>query len=181
MSATSDNAFGLGLARTEVRLRSHDSRWEQAYRETEARLVAVVGHLVVAIEHIGSTAVPGLAAKPILDIALAFPDRTRLDQASARLDAAGYEWRGDSGDAGGVVFVAGPESARVAHLHLVLSVDPQWQRYLRFRDLLRRDREVRRGYEELKTGLAERFPEDRVAYTDGKDRFVRETLAASEG
>jgi hypothetical protein len=67
-----------------------------------------VGSLPVAIEHVGSTAVPGLVAKPILDIALAFPDRASLDEAASRLSVAGYEWRGDFQDEGGVVFVEGP-------------------------------------------------------------------------
>lgn len=177
----SGDGFGLGLPRAEVGLRAHDSRWESAYRETEERLQALIGELVVAIEHIGSTAVPGLIAKPILDIALAFPDRASLDQAALRLGAEGYEWRGDSGDKGGVVFVDGLEARRIAHLHLVEIADPQWERYVRFRNLLRRDADVRRRYEALKLELAERFPRDRLAYTDGKDRFVRESLDALEG
>ena len=135
-----------------------------------------MGSLPVAIEHVGSTAVPGLVAKPILDIALAFPDLASLDEAASRLSGAGYEWRGDFQDEGGVVFVEGPDSARTVHLHLVERDDPQWDRYVRFRDLLRCDREVRVRYEAVKLELAARFPHDRAAYTDGKDGFIREAL-----
>lgn len=174
-------AYGLGLARSETVLRSYDVRWEEAYRANEARLRAIVGSLAVAIEHIGSTAVPGLVAKPILDIALAFPDRASLDEAATQLSRAGYEGRGDFRAAGGVVFVEGPESARTAHLHLVERDDAQWGKYVRFRDLLRGDHEIRAQYESVKVGLAARFPRDRVAYTDGKDEFIREVLKLSDG
>jgi GrpB-like predicted nucleotidyltransferase (UPF0157 family) len=172
----SGDTYGLGLARSETALRPHDLRWADAYRTTETRLRGVVGHLLVAIEHVGSTAVPGLVAKPILDVALAFPDRASLDGAAARLSLAGFEWQGDFGEAGGVVLVEGPDSARTAHLHLVERDDPQWGRYVRFRDLLRSDREIRARYEAVKLELAARFPHDRTAYTDGKDGFIREAL-----
>src|SRR5262249_51785190 len=95
--------YGLGLSRTEVALRPYDMRWEEAFRRTEARLRGIVRSDAVAVEHIGSTAVPGLAAKPVLDVALAFPDRVSLDLAAGRLAAAGYERRGDFGDTGGVI------------------------------------------------------------------------------
>jgi GrpB-like predicted nucleotidyltransferase (UPF0157 family) len=177
----SRSGYGLGLARSETILRPYDVRWEEAYRTTEARLREIVGSLAIAIEHVGSTAVPGLVAKPILDIALAFPDRATLDEAATQLSLAGYEWRGDVREAGGVVFVEGPESVRTAHLHLVERDDPQWDRYVRFRDLLRTDREIRVEYEGVKVGLAARLPHDRAAYTDGKDEFIREALKPPEG
>lgn len=172
--------YGLGLARSETALRAHDVRWEEAYRTTETRLRGIVGDLPVAIEHVGSTSVPGLIAKPILDIALAFADRASLDQAATQLSLAGYEWRGDFRDSGGVVFVEGPEFARTVYLHLVERDDPQWDRYVRFRDLLRTDRALRVQYEAVKLELAARYPHDRTAYTDGKDRFIRQALKPPE-
>jgi GrpB-like predicted nucleotidyltransferase (UPF0157 family) len=141
--STGRGEFGLGLSRSETALRGHDERWQEAYRATAVRLRAIVGNLPVAIEHVGSTAVPGLPAKPILDVALNFRNRASLDETVRRLAVAGYEWRGDFGEAGGVIVVEGPEDARIVYLHLVEGDDPQWHKYLRFRDRLRVDTELR--------------------------------------
>jgi GrpB-like predicted nucleotidyltransferase (UPF0157 family) len=100
---------------------------------------------------------------------------------ATQLSAAGYELRGDFRDKCGVVFAEGPESARTALLHLVEADDAQWDRYVRFRDLLRCDRELRVRYERLELELAARFPHNRDAYTDGKDGSIRDALSRSDG
>ena len=128
------------------------------------------------IEHVGSTAVPGLIAKPVVDVAIAYANRDALATIRAALATAGYEDRGDQGDAGGRMFVKGPPSCRTHHLHLVSANSRQWRGYLAFRDALRADQTLRRRYAALKIELAGRFAEDRAAYTDGKDAFVRGVL-----
>jgi GrpB-like predicted nucleotidyltransferase (UPF0157 family) len=168
---------GLGLARERVVVRPYDGRWPRAFADEEARLRALVGALARAIEHVGSTAVAGLAAKPVLDVAIAYADRSALAAMRALLAQAGYEDRGDQGERGGVVVVKGPPACRTHHLHLVAAESAQWRSYLAFRDALRRDPSLRSRYAALKEELAARFPDDRVAYTDGKDEFVASTLA----
>ena len=123
-----------------------------------------------------SAAVPDLPAKPT-DLAIAVRDHG--SELVRRLVAA-VPRRGDAGSDGGYLLVkeALPE-VRTAHLHLVLSEDPQWQHYLQFRDTLRRDAEVRCRYARLKRDLAARFPDDRKRYTRGKHAFIREVLAGS--
>lgn len=176
-TAPSDDSLGLGLSRAVTIVCSYDARWPRAFDEEAARLLSILGTLSDGIEHIGSTAVPGLAAKPVLDVAIAFAGRGMLEEAVRRLSQQGYEWRGDSGDAGGVLVVKGPEPARTYYLHLVELDDPQWRRYLLFRDALRLDPRLRDRYAALKLELAERFPSDRLAYVDGKSSFIQETLA----
>jgi GrpB-like predicted nucleotidyltransferase (UPF0157 family) len=95
------------------------------------------------------------------------------------LSAAGYEFRGDLGDDGGVVFAKGPESSRTHYLHLVPAGSVQWFDYVAFRDGLRENQTLRDEYAALKKELAARFPLDRPSYQKGKERFVEETLAAS--
>ena len=113
---------------------------------------------------------PGLLAKPILDLAVL---RRRGTDVIERLAALGYEFRGDAGDEGGLVFVLSDRPLhRIAHVHVVSDGDPQWSRYLAVRDRLRADPAARAAYAELKLELAARFPRDRPAYTAGKDAFI---------
>jgi GrpB-like predicted nucleotidyltransferase (UPF0157 family) len=103
-----DQALGLRSGTTSIR--EYDTRWSHEFEREAATLRSILGELVSKIEHIGSTAVPGLASKPVLDVALAFASTAELAEARRLLKAAGYEDRGDQGDNGGVVFAKGPPS-----------------------------------------------------------------------
>jgi GrpB-like predicted nucleotidyltransferase (UPF0157 family) len=137
-----------------------------------------IGHLVLDIQHVGSTAVPGLAAKPIIDIAVAVASLVDVQRCRPLLIALGYLDRGDAGREGGYVFVKErvPE-VRTHHLHMVTIDDPQWANYLSFRDRLRADAALRKEYAALKWKLQERFACDRQGYTAAKDAFIRRVLA----
>jgi len=95
------------------------------------------------------------------------------------LEAAGYDDRGDCGSEGGVIVAKGPRSRRTHMLHLVQVTDPQWIRWLTFRDALQRDDTRRREYAALKINLAARFPLDRASYVEGKRAFIEETIASN--
>lgn len=172
----------VGLGRHTVEVVEHDPAWADLF-EREARAIwYATGELAAGVEHVGSTAVPGLAAKPILDVAVAVSDTGAIAEVVKRLVAAGYIDRGDAGRNGGYLLVR--ESApdvRVAHVHIVCRDDDQWRSYLAFRDLLRRDPEVRAQYAELKRTLAARFPHDRRAYTAGKEAFIRRVHLTCNG
>jgi GrpB-like predicted nucleotidyltransferase (UPF0157 family) len=155
-----------------VVVREYDSRWPVEFDRERAALAHLLDRVVERIEHVGSTAVPELAAKPLIDIALGFAGPALLDEGRARLLAAGYEDRGDLGEKGGVVVTKGTPSERTHIIHLVLVQSDQWRRFLTFRDALRADPTVRDEYATLKRGLARQFPDDREAYTGGKAPFV---------
>lgn len=148
-----------------------------AFDRLARRLESALGELAIAVEHVGSTAVPGLAAKPILDVAVGLAPGTCTENVMVALEPLGLIHRGDKGDSGGVLFVMEdkPEH-RLAHIHVVGYGDGQWRRYLRVRDRLRADPDARAAYAALKQDLAERFPDDRASYTAGKDSFLA-TLA----
>jgi GrpB-like predicted nucleotidyltransferase (UPF0157 family) len=167
----------LGLARSVIVLRCHDPRWEDAFQREAELLGRHLEGLVSGVEHIGSTAVAGLIAKPILDVAVAFDDPRLVPEIERVLIGLGYEYRGDAGEQGGHVFVRGPDSSRTHHLHLVGAGSAQWRRYLAFRDALRADAGRRESYAALKQALAARYASDRAAYSNGKDEYVRRTLA----
>jgi GrpB-like predicted nucleotidyltransferase (UPF0157 family) len=166
----------LGVRQGGTQLRAYDARWAEEFEREAARLAELLSSFMPEIEHVGSTAVPGLAAKPLLDIALGFRDRADLESARATLGAAGYEDRGDLGPTGGVVLAKGPHSCRTHLLHLVESSDVQWKRWTSFRDALRRDPNLQAAYSALKADLASRFPLDRATYTEGKRRFIDRSL-----
>ena len=163
----------LGLKRHTVRVVAHRAEWQELYKRERRSLLERVGHLVVDVQHVGSTAVPGLAAKPIIDIALSVCSTEVIARLRRPLGELGYIDRGDAGGDGGYIFVkeSAPE-VRTHHLHVVAIDDPQWRDYLLFRDKLRADETLRRRYTELKKALQERFADDRKGYTKAKKGFI---------
>ena len=115
----------------------------------------------------------GLLAKPIIDIAVLLAPEVNSDTVIATIESLGYEYRGDAGGEGGLVFVldARPR-VRVAHLHVIAHGDAQWDRYLAFVERLRTDPDARAAYGGVKRQLAAAHPDDRQAYTNGKSDIV---------
>lgn len=163
----------LGLRSGTAEVRPYDSRWPAEFTREHAWLDATLAAFVEGIEHIGSTSVPGLPAKPALDIAVASQDPDRLHPL---LESLGYGDRNDLGARGGVVYAKGPREARTAYLHVVAAGDIQWRRWLDFRDLLRRDPQLRDEYGRLKQALSAAHTHDRAAYRAGKSRFIHPLL-----
>ena len=162
----------LGLTKAQVRLAEADPRWPAAYEYLAAVLRAALGDSATAIMHVGSTAVPDLPAKPILDIAVRLAPHAEAEHVIGVCEAQGYEFRGDHGDEGGLLFVLEDRpSRRLAHVHCVHNDDSQWQRYLAVRDRLCSDPAMRDTYAALKRELEDQHPSDRAAYTSGKASF----------
>lgn len=160
----------VGLEHGKVRLSPYSDEWPRLYESEELRIRKHLGRHLVDIQHIGSTAVPGMAAKPIIDIAVQVPedaDPVALTRAMAR---AGYGYKGEHGLPGREFYVRGDPPA--FHLHLVPAGSPHWRYWLGFRDLLRSDAQSRAAYQEFKTKLAAEFPDNRDAYTAAKDPFI---------
>ena len=171
MSPDDPGLPAIGLRRGTVAVREYDPRWQIEYGREAAILAELLGSSVL-IEHVGSTAVPNLAAKPLIDIAVGFENREALNEGRRRLREADYDDRGDFGDRGGVILAKGPEDDRTHLLHLVEARDPQWRRYLDFRDALRSDTALRDEYGSLKSELAKTYWLDREAYLAGKVPFI---------
>lgn len=170
----------LGLAYGTVKVVAYDPAWAHAYGQERARLAQALPPQGALIEHIGSTSVPGLPAKPILDIAVLVQGIDDVPAMHKALLDLGYIYRGDKGQDGGHVYVfdAKPQ-VRTTHVHLIVEADPQWQAYLQFRDALRSDDETRQAYARLKADLAMQYPDNRRAYTGGKTTFVNQVLAGT--
>jgi GrpB-like predicted nucleotidyltransferase (UPF0157 family) len=176
----------LGLEAGVVRLVASDPAWPALFAAEAARLrgalagapgSAADGPLPIALEHIGSTAVPGLAAKPVLDLLAGYPGGAPVAPYVRALEAAGYVHRGEQGIPGREFFRRG--TPRAYHLHLAVMGGAFWREHLAFRDALRDDPVLRDAYAALKWALARRHPRDREAYTEGKTAFVRRAVAAA--
>ena len=157
-----------------VRVVPYDTRWPAQYEAEARRIRDAVDDVGVRIHHIGSTAVPGLRAKPIIDILLEVSDLAALDARSHRLEALGYEAKGEFGIPGRRYFRRDNElGVRTHQVHAFVAGGPQADRHLAFPDYLISHPEVAQAYGDLKRELAERFPSDIDAYMDGKDSFVK--------
>jgi GrpB-like predicted nucleotidyltransferase (UPF0157 family) len=159
-------------ART-VEVVDYDPAWPDHFRRLSTELKRVLGDKVVKIEHGGSTSVPGLAAKPIIDIwaALGFPIHSEDIEAMA---AIGYEYLGEAALEDQDFFVRLAEP--VCHLHCYPAGHPEWNRHIAFRDWLRANPDGAAAYARLKRDLAIRFAADRLAYTEAKSDFIEAAL-----
>jgi GrpB-like predicted nucleotidyltransferase (UPF0157 family) len=168
---------------TRVVIAPYDPRWPRAYEQERDAILGAIGDRVVAIEHVGSTSVPGLAAKPIVDVMAGL---RRLEEAEACLEplaAIGYTFvaaalRALPDDRYFERWTEGFEQGtEVAHLHLTEYGAPFWRDHVRFRDLLRARPETAAAYERLKRELARRHTWA-ASYTPAKTEFIRSVLAA---
>jgi len=156
-----------GPERLVVGLAEHDDRWARAYREHRRRILAALAPAPVSVEHIGSTAVPGLAAKPIVDIAVAVEDVTAEEDYLEPLLAAGYVLRVREP---GHRLVRTP--SRDTHVHVYGRGDPALAEYLLLRDHLRTDAADRSLYESTKRDLLRRSWDDVNACSDAKTEVI---------
>lgn len=155
----------------------HDPRWSEEFRREAGRLRAILGDLVVGVEHIGSTAIRGASAKPIVDVLLIVRHIEAMDAHNARMRAEGYVPRGEQGIPGRRFFVRGTLELRTHHVHAYQCDSPEIHRHLAFRDYMNAHPDEVSAYSRLKEELALRYPEDARAYSAGKERFVREAEA----
>lgn len=171
--------MSLGLESGTVRVVPYDAAWPRLFSEEADRIRGVVGELPLTLEHTGSTAVPGLAAKPILDVLGGHPPDADLPSYIAAIERAGYVYRGEQGIPGRHFFRRG--DPRSYHLHLAVRDGSFWRDHLTFRDALRGDSLLRDEYAALKLSLAKEYPRDREAYIAAKTMFVRAVLAGEPG
>ncbi len=164
----------------EVHISAHDPRWAARFAAERNRLLDLLPGRFTAIEHIGSTAVPALAAKPIIDILAGVGTLSEADALLEPLCAHGYEtsagFNATLPDRRWLMRHA--FGRRTHHLHLVVFGGPQWVLHLQFRDLLRSDAAIASRYEALKNELAAQHRHDREAYTRAKTAFINEVSRA---
>ncbi len=159
----------------QITVEDYDPHWPEEFEMLRSRIALVLDELANAIEHVGSTAVPGLAAKPIIDIDILLRSVSALPTVCTRLGSLGYEHRGDLGVAGREAFRT-PPGQFAHHLYVCPPGSQEYSRHIAFRDYLRSHPEDASAYAALKRNLADEFATDREAYNQGKTEFVRQIL-----
>ena len=158
-----------------VIIQDYDPRWPHLFEALRSRIESVIHGMAAAVEHVGSTAVPGLAAKPVIDIDVLLRSDTDLPVVIARLASIGYEHRGDLGVTGREAFRT-PPSDVPHHLYVCPSNSSEYKRHILFRDYLRAHPVDANSYASLKRELVRTLGHDREAYTKAKSGFVAEIL-----
>ncbi|GII39050.1 hypothetical protein Pph01_40530 [Planotetraspora phitsanulokensis] len=155
----------------------YDPKWPEIFETLRRRLKAQLGDLAWRIEHVGSTAVPGLSAKPIVDLDVVIHSRDDLAEVITALRRLGYAHEGDGGIQGREMFTT-PADAPAHHLYVCATGNRELARHLVFRDLLRADPMTARAYAALKADLAARFRSDRRGYSEAKTAFIEQALCS---
>lgn len=150
----------------------HNPNWVNEFKSESKKLQDLLGDIISHIHHIGSTAVPNLMAKPIIDIMLDIRDLDRLDTKSAGMKNLGYEVVGEGGITGRRYFRKGGDN-RTHQIHAFKSGDPNLIRHLVFRDYLKAHKKIAEEYGKLKLSIALRCNNDIEQYCDEKDDFVK--------
>ena len=161
-----------------VTLSAYSPLWPAIFEFERGRLLAILGEDAALVEHIGSTAVPGLGAKPIIDVMLGVADLAMIERRIPQLEADGYRYvpQFEKSMPERRYFVKTNGQPGHFHVHAVVLGSTFWKRHLAFRDALRADAKLAAQYWKLKQHLAARYPNDRELYTDGKSAFIREVL-----
>lgn len=152
----------------------HDSRWRVLFERGASELMEILGAGVVAIHHVGSTAIPNISAKPIIDVLVEVRDIERIDDFNREMIDRGYLPKGEFGISGRRFFIKGDEEQRSHHIHVFQVGHPAIARHLAFRDYMIAHPEEAKAYSRLKEELARKFPHDIEGYMAGKDDFIKE-------
>jgi len=152
----------------------YDLIWPDVYRAEVAQISLVIGTNLASAHHIGSTAVPGLAAKPTIDILLVVRDVDLLDACHGAMAELGYQAKGEHGIPGRRYFQKLDGDVHLVYIHAFKTGHPEIVRHINFRDYLVAHPETAQAYQDLKKQLAVRFKFAPAQYTSGKDAFIRE-------
>ena len=169
--------MSIGMKRGTVYLEPHQTEWESTAEETIQTLKSILGSIAADIQHIGSTSIRTISAKPIIDIAVAVNDFDDILSKRDELERNGIIYRFQESPKQ-LLFVMGDfeKDTRSHHIHIVLYDSDEWNNYINFRDYLNSNIKAAREYESVKLRLAEQYSNDRIAYTDGKQEVMDKLL-----
>lgn len=166
----------IGLKRGTVKLVSYNPKWKTSFEREKKRIQKALGNLAISIEHVGSTAIPELSAKPIIDIAIIVKSIKSPGKLVRILESLGYEFKKDDDVLGRLFFTKGPESKRTHYIHVVKFKGKEWKKLTLFRDYLLSHKQAIQKCSGLKNKLAKDYALDRKSYTSGKNEFIRDII-----
>jgi len=153
----------------------YDPRWPDVFHELSTRVSDVLEDVALTVAHVGSTSVVGLAAKPIIDMDVVVRCEADVARAIELLARLGYNHIGNQGIPGREAFST-PSGLPDHHLYICVESSEEYRRHIAFRDYLRDNLDALTEYAALKRALAERYRDDREAYTEGKSEYIEAVL-----
>ncbi len=169
----------IGLKRGVVKLVPHQKEWANIFEQERKSLNKRLGDNI-KIEHVGSTSIPGIESKPIIDIALGYYDDSQKEKIFNLLKSAGYEDMGEKGKIDYRFFAKGSDNNRTHYIHAVKINSSSWNECILFRDFLLKNEGARNDYNKLKKELAEKYKDIREKYTEAKAEFINDILDKAE-
>ena len=167
----------IGLQRNIVRLElDQEGSWKKEYEKERERLINLLERYIIDIQHIGSTAISCIMAKPIIDIAIGLIKWDYVKEVKEILINNGYYFRENAGDKNRLFFAKGEEERRTHYLHVYEFGSLGWRNHIYFRDYLNTHKESRERYNELKINLQSLYKNNRDLYTENKEKFILEVL-----
>ncbi len=162
-----------GVERYKVRVLAHCKEWKTEFEDAKKQLIIILGNNIVDVQHMGSTSINGIYAKPILDIAVVLKSFKEMNVEGMK--NAGYSYRGAENEEKDRYFfvLRGEGQISLRHIHCYEPNNLDFYYVTHFRDYLNSHEEYAKEYSNLKRKLAEKYPDDRIAYTNGKEEFVK--------
>jgi GrpB-like predicted nucleotidyltransferase (UPF0157 family) len=166
----------LGLKNGIIKLVDFSPTWALEFKKEKAILQKKIGQYIKSIEHIGSTSIKNIKAKPIIDLMIGLKDFNDITKCSKILESSGYINKGEYGIPNRIFFTKSKHDITTHHLHVVQYGSDFWNKHIRFRDLLNNNDDLKTKYEKLKERLKEKHKDNRDLYTSGKSDFINEVL-----
>jgi len=168
----------IGLKNGVVRLETHSNKWENIAKNTINKLKDILGNVAVDVQHVGSTSVVGLMAKPIIDIEVGVNSIQDVIDLIPLLEEKDFIYRPRTANEGHILFACRDISNGMDthYIHVVIYGNAEWNNNIKFRDVLNENADIRKEYENLKLQLANEYPKGRVTYTNMKTEFIKRIM-----
>lgn len=166
----------VGLSKNSVMLYPHSEEWSMLFEKEKINVYNCIKEYVIDIQHVGSTSIRGMCAKPIIDIVVAIKDLKDGFKLIDDIESIGYHFKGSLGKSNRFFFWKGNENNNTHNLHIVQYGDKNWDNLIFFRDFMNNHCDYRDKYCSLKLDLANKYKDDRDAYTKSKTKFVLDVI-----
>ncbi len=168
----------IGLKRGTVKLKKHNFGWKKLYEKEKETLLKKIPNIILEISHGGSTVIPGIPAKPIIDIfvAVSYLNKAKNNTLKKNLEKMGYEYYGEDRGNERILYTKGGSEIKTHHLHFVKKDGEEWKKHILIKEYFLKNPRVAQKYAKLKTSLAKKYPNDREKYTHGKDTFLKSII-----
>lgn len=167
--------MSLGLKSKTVKLLPNDHEWKNLYYLEKSKIEKLIGDKIISIEHVGSTAIKTICAKPIIDIAISLRKHEDGFECINLIESLGYVYRGECGIQGRYFFRTDDEIVKF-HIHMFEVTSLEWENQILFRDYLIENKDIAKKYQELKIKLMNVCFGNRDLYTERKGQFISETI-----